>query len=432
MLCSPGLALSNVAKSVQMHPADQSIECPGCKHIFVRAGHLIAHYENARCREDPDDPANSPLVISPAQFQASVQQKHVVSEIMKDPERIREVLAGRQDELGSIAEGSETQDTEEGGVNILDQEDEGQKGRYSALEAEFDLISMHDTQSTRRALETWPRLPGQTSSKLSDSMARMSIGSLTPSISGTEMSASDFASEITSRRGGTKVYTESYPSLNSPSYSASTAGDDDAVSEATTRTVGSPGALPTASTTGHTSQALFKDTKPTPPAGEWEQILKHQEQKLLDQENERSNNLLYARWWDPSSADYDVARFLHPITGKYTCPFKDCDADYEVTQDVADHLKFAHMRTNFHCPVCLKRFKNASALISHSESTGKCQVKESKKYHQLLDQVSGGFLEAEHLLVPKIYSQEKAVVKKGEPVDGVMDTKFTAKFPNAK
>ena len=402
----------------QAHPAEQNIKCPGCGTLFARASNLIAHFENNQCE-----------AITSRDFFGNVLQKHVVTEVMKDPQKFVEYRQGDDtDQRGLIRDGSETQDTEEGGVALLDQENEAQKGGYKPLQAEVDLINMNPPL-TRSNLETWPRLSGQPSSQLTESMRTMSIGSAALSVSGTDMSAIDVASEITSRRGGTKVYTESYPSLSSPAYSASVDDDDETASQVST-TVASSTNRPSAWITGSSSKALFKDAQPTPRPGDWKAILQQREEAAM---TDQSTNLFHARFWDRSSDDWDM-HFKDPVTGQWCCPIQDCDSSYDTCQVFEEHFLLAHVkRTDYRCPACLKIFYSPSALIGHSESSGKCRVRDSALYDKLLDEVSGGFLKAKQLKQPKIYRPDKALVRKGEqPINGVMSTKFTAKIPEER
>lgn len=88
--------------------------------------------------------------------------------------------------------------------------------------------------------------------------------------------------------------------------------------------------------------------------------------------------------------------------------------------DLADHLRQTHFPRRWRCPLCLKIFSCSSALVSHSESGGKCKVKKSSKYGDLLKVLSGGLLDMEHLPQPKIAK---------DTGEGIMTTKFTAQPP---
>ena len=404
-----------------MHPADQSITCKACGDLFVRAGHLVAHYEFGYCKE-----------ITSTQFRQQVQARTIQRVIMAHLDHFSRFLGPQEYEPSLAGSKPELQDGQEGGVHLLDHEYEGQHGGYKPLQAEVDLISVHESQPTRSETETWPRLPVSKSSQLTSSMASISIGSRTPSISSAGISASAFAREITRRSNLQRAHDEAFPFLKSPAPGSSISNEDDNVSEGTT-TIGSPTTRSVAWTTSNTSQALFKDAKPHPAAGDWAGITKYRQEIATQRtEADESLNILTARWWDPQHGDYSAQRFRSAVTGKYICPFPDCEGEYDITQDVADHLTTTHMRTDFRCPLCLKIFKSASALVSHCESAGKCRVKDGNNFKSLLDEISGGFLEGEHLSVPKIYTPQTALVKAGEATNGLMPVRYKAKLPHER
>ena len=402
-----------------MHQADQSIQCPGCKAIFTRAANLIAHLEQNKCSK-----------IRAHEFRGYVQQKHVVNEIMKEPDafvqnlQVNQAFAPKTDKPGLVTDGTEGQDQEtEGGVPLMDQEDDAQKDGHVPLQAEVDLIDFnHSSQSiplTRAKLETWPRLPGQSAPSQPSETTR----STTPSVSGTDISISANASDITSRRGGTKVYTESYSSLGSPAYGATSIDDnEDAASEATTT---AESAVPrTAWAGGQSSKTLFAEAKPTPPSAE---ALARQ-----DAEASSGGNLFTTRFWDKNSKDYDVERFYHSVLEKYVCPFPGCETDpFDAPIDIEEHLLHNHTRTQYRCPACLKLFDNATGLVAHCEANGRCKVKESSVFKKMLDDVTGGFLKAKRLEQPKIYRPQNAMIKAGglSIEGGVMSTLYKAKMP---
>lgn len=353
---------------------------------------------------------------------------------MKGPEEFLQNLEINQltsDNPGLIEGGSEAPDIEEGGVNLLDGDDEHQQRGIQPLQAEVNLIEMNERpQLTRSNLEKWPRLPDQKPTQLTESLRKLSIsssitetGSGGASIHGSQMSASEFASQITSRRGGNKVYTESLISLNSPKNVASSEVDDTASEASTTRASSANGSA--AWTAGSTSQVLFKGAKPTPPRADWDVVLKRRAEEARAHP---TTNLFHSRFWDPTSNEFDIRMFWNGVIGKYHCPFDGCqDAVYDVDVDLIGHLQHAHLKKSYRCPLCLKLFNSASALIGHSESNGKCKVKKSSVYQKLLDEVSGGFLKAEYLQEPKI-----AKGQNGTLANGIMSTKFTAKMPDER
>lgn len=100
------------------------------------------------------------------------------------------------------------------------------------LRAEVPLLEMNEASGKRyESHEEYPRLPINSLNEMTESTRKLSIVSTAAeSYHGSAVSASEFASQITSRRGGIKVYTESWPSLNSPGNTAPMSNEDDTVS----------------------------------------------------------------------------------------------------------------------------------------------------------------------------------------------------------
>ena len=119
----------------------------------------------------------------------------------------------------------------------------------------------------------------------------------------------------------------------------------------------------------------------------------------------------------------------------FTCPFADCEDSYgyDSIDILKAHLRHAHLAMDFRCPCCHKAFARPSALVAHTESNGKCKVQGTNYFKSLIADISGGFLKATRMPVPKIFRKDKAVVlADGQPVNGIMQTKFDAKMPRKK
>ena len=119
----------------------------------------------------------------------------------------------------------------------------------------------------------------------------------------------------------------------------------------------------------------------------------------------------------------------------FGCPFEDCEDTYgyEIIDVLKAHIRHAHLTIDHRCPCCHKRFAKASAVMAHAESNGRCKVQASSGFKQLLADISGGFLKATRKAVPKIFRQDKAVVlANGKPVNGIMQTEFTARLPSIR
>lgn len=397
---------------------------------------MIAHLEDDECG-----------TIRDYEFYAHMQHKYMKKEIMKNYDyfiealRINANLASLPTHPGLIeAEQSmDRTDTETDGGVLLDQEHSEQKGGIEPLEAKLAAVKLggKNVPLTRSNLEAWPRLPGQIQSVVPDHILDQSIGSPPPSIISMDVPASEFASQITSRRGGVKIQTESYPPLRrnatiskSKKSSRLTGTDEDDAESVSTAQAEAVLKRPAAWTTTQTSRALFGDIQAEKQSEQVKSILKYNREEDI----KAPNNLLNARWWDPESDDYNPEVFFHSVFERYKCPFPECEdmPTFDHPHDIAGHLLDAHGKTKFRCPGCLKLFRRASGMVSHMESTQKCPIRNSKDFKSVLDEITGGFIKAKRLPQPTIYRSSTAVVKSGQVVNGVMSTMYKAGWPNKK
>ena len=101
---------------------------------------------------------------------------------------------------------------------------------------------------------------------------------------------------------------------------------------------------------------------------------------------EPPKNLMRSLFYDPSHDDYDPDLFYSEQHEAYCCPFQACavdDVKFDAQSDLEGHLHHAHMRVNFVCPTCFKRFTSATAHVAHIESTTKCRVKDSNNFKKV-------------------------------------------------
>ena len=197
------------------HKADHEVRCPGCQSLFSKAAKMIAHLESGECD-----------IITADEFMARIHHKRAVAQIMKNPDVFHQNLINNQNSLtcrhpdedemrkktAKLTDGSETIDKEDGGVSVIDTEHSEQQRGYKPLTPEADLTTGVNLPLTRQNLESWPRKPGQDPSHIDDAMRKISISSSAESTFSADMT------DVTSRRGGRRVYTE-----------ASIYGDNDAV-----------------------------------------------------------------------------------------------------------------------------------------------------------------------------------------------------------
>ena len=425
----------------QLHPADQEIRCCGCEALFTRASHMIAHLEQGCCSE-----------ITAHEFRASIQHKQIVLEMHQDYgvflDRTNAYKFERESKPGLIRDGVVEED--EGGVGLLDQEDPQQHTGYEALQPAVDLLTLEEVPHTQTK-ESWPRLPA-TQTRTVQWTRSMSITSDTSSLDGSEAALSD----VTSRRGGLKVrteslHTDSWPALNSPvsAWSVSGKEGEDGASDAESDTTVISYVRKPAWSTGKTSKALFKDARPTPAPGDWAAILKRREEDALAASYV---DLRSVRFWDASSDEYRPDLFFDGHL--YRCPFAQCDegeCQYHTLYELEVHLQNWHLKLKLVCPTCHKRFNTAFAQVAHMESTTKCAIKKSEKYknvsarssrtksrylltgRQHFDYITGGFIKVKRVAEPFVIKPEQALVVAGQkPINGVMSHKYEGKLPNAQ
>lgn len=65
------------------------------------------------------------------------------------------------------------------------------------------------------------------------------------------------------------------------------------------------------------------------------------------------------------------------------------------TRNINEQL---NTNTRHSCPGCNKHFKTLSALVSHSESSAKCGIKDRANYGRELGRMTGGILRSERVL----------------------------------
>lgn len=386
------------------------------------------------------------MYIPKKEFIAERQQKHVVKQIMQAPHlfaenlRINKAFATDNPSPGLIKDEELEGQANTGGVSLLDTDEPGQATAGGvSLQAETNIMDMSVPLSVKREThETWPKLPSALNNTLNEGIASISIGSRSSSIGRT---TPPDRSAVTSPTGTGLVYTEGYPSLGRTSArtssSSSTLVND--VNNAASISSASAKATPKAWSTGATSSALFPNAQPTPSPVDWDAILAA---KARNQREDDRTNLFRARFWDPTSDEYDAQRFLHSVIGKYMCPFPGCENALDTADEISGHLRYSHGNAQITCPSCKKLFQTTVALVQHIESgmrgSKKCHFARSEDMAKALDEVTGGFLDARYVEGQSRvhgYKTEgrdgniKAVKVDDEFPHGIMDIKFQAKLP---
>nr|POF14090.1 hypothetical protein CFP56_03114 [Quercus suber] len=397
----------------QEHAANQSITCPGCRAYFIRAAMLVQHLEDGRCS-----------VVTRHEFLGSIRQKHFLKAIFKAPDEYLAALEVNKAlplgiEVGLEAmslsiENLRMDDHHREVPLLLDQDDATQGKGYVPMipsKLEADLIDFNEDTSSAEGTgyhgsysrvndEKWPRLPGMPPAALPNRTLSTIVSSSTTSVNeGSE--AED--GTITSRRGGVKVQAGSYASRGSEAMVDP--GPDTVPRSVTFDTKKKTNAW----CDGRLSQKLTEQNVQALPkanSAHWSSYTRHRRDTV---EDHKHGNILYSHWWDPSSEDYSIDRFLayvevpkldsrtgrtmidlktnkpiiESIIWKYCCPDPDCKARFENSEDFETHWIYGHGQLQWRCPCCLKLFRSVASLVGHCESNSKCGVKYSDQFQMV-------------------------------------------------
>ncbi|KAK3074606.1 hypothetical protein LTR53_002817 [Teratosphaeriaceae sp. CCFEE 6253] len=413
-----------------LHPADQEIRCRGCDGLFTRASNMIAHLEFGNC----------PVIMS-YEFKASIQHKQIIREIMDGTEEFerrrgaKPVAFEAVSECGMIEGRTEDEVDDEGGIPLLDGEHDEQLAGYEALEPAVDLLRLEEMKQYRATKEAWPRLPGLKPLSANTSPGSMSVASDSSSTGDMDtLRSEEIGGHVGLRVHPRPAYGDVWPALNSPTSTSSPSsnGDSTATAHSTATATQDISTLPWS--TGTTSQALFQNAPPTPRPADFAAWTARQEEAALTLAD-TPTNLFHRRFYDCASPDWCPALFFNAALGRYCCPFPRCDlaeCQFADVSEVELHLDHWHLQIKLVCPTCLKRFASATAQVAHMESEGRCGIKESAKYKEVFDVITGGFLKTKRLDEPFIMKPQLALVKAGEkpPLNGVMSHEYKAKLPH--
>ncbi|KAI1914237.1 hypothetical protein LOZ65_005683 [Ophidiomyces ophidiicola] len=90
---------------------------------------------------------------------------------------------------------------------------------------------------------------------------------------------------------------------------------------------------------------------------------------------------------------WDTDQLYNTVLGAYVCP---CDKVFRTSEEISDHLNSGiHDGGVVYCPVCFRPFKTTTSLVAHVESaTSRCNVGLSSNLGKIIDDISGGVIEA--------------------------------------
>ena len=67
--------------------------------------------------------------------------------------------------------------------------------------------------------------------------------------------------------------------------------------------------------------------------------------------------------------------------------------NFDSADEIKEHMVKDHTVTRICCPVCLKLFKTSWTLVAHAEMPiSKCKLNQTRHFGQLIDELTGGFL----------------------------------------
>ncbi|GAM88897.1 hypothetical protein ANO11243_069310 [Dothideomycetidae sp. 11243] len=481
----------------EMHQGDQSIVCSGngpiwdavsdemvdgrCGQVFMSASLLIQHYERGQCQ-----------FITASHFHAERQHKHVLKQILKNPElfcfNISDSKAMSTDEAESTASVAETMSdvfsvlSLDGGVALLDLDDEEGRTSIPPLQPSSSGDSSHldqviDDRSGPQQKSTsgpWPRpLSGVEVQQLRDEARRMAgeppeglptIPTPSPDLP-MDVSESSCASHAgSSARHGLRPLPK--PKFGGPIPAtvedcvASEMADDgsDAASvssDATIRpdTASVSQAKSIGSKTTSLSSYITRGRGTLTHEVDWKRLfeLKRSGSSKTSDSASTPNpfdatgahaaySLFHTRWYDPHSDDYNPDIFFHPILEVYKCPFAQCKETFNLHVEMETHLRYQHVVTKNTCPSCLKTFDRVSDLIRHFEASlrgSRCWIANAVDFAKILDDVTGGFVDvirnpsSERLIgARRVPGEEGALtIRRVGKGDGVREMLFEGSLP---
>ncbi|KAF2156619.1 hypothetical protein K461DRAFT_272678 [Myriangium duriaei CBS 260.36] len=376
------------------HQGDQQILCAGngpvidagtgewihdyCNQFFFRASDLVHHYERGYCQ-----------FVDASTFQKERQHKHVLKQILKNPELFCTNMSASKaikdgDTISSAADTEDTMSSISGGVALLDLDDTSEASLVPSLLPQADTVNVMDQViDDRLSVPHHPRAVAWPSS-LSHSEA-------------------EYIRRVASRVVSTAAGASSPPSASEvPSLSSASSASSSADSSSTIRAGSYSRSVPRSSSlvaprnTTSTLSAYMAGLKDSDPlAIDWDAL-----SRLVAPNTppETRTNLFNTHWYDPHSDDYTVELFFHPLLEAYKCPFANCDAEYDTQLEIEQHLLRSHVLVSNVCPLCNKAFDRVFKLVQHFEASvrgSNCRVCRTTDFARLVADVTGGFVDVE-------------------------------------
>lgn len=430
----------------QYHQADQRIECAGkdkvwnaeegmfdwehCNAVFGRASQYMRHIEQGFCR-----------FIKRNEVEAERQQKHIVTEIMRDPEKFSQNLRGHRTKSPNrnIASASlsskkalgvdddrDFDGIEEklGGILLTDKETPG----HAATQASLGL--QRKTENHMGAMDF--SIPIQKDpSRLDRGLQRTLLEGVT------SFSVSSRSSSLGQTTPLEQKYNSIFPALTT--HLTTHDGHDGFTSVRQSPDINSKIASPIWAP-GNSNKTLFPNAKPNPNVEASRRAIQAAQKRSALEDSK--TNLFRSHFWDPNSGDWNPSKFVKTDTGEVICPFVDCGAAYLIPADLGRHLRANHTDLKKQCKACYRTFKDLASLVLHFESSArgsKCRIARCDDFAKVLDEATGGFLSATDAVQEKVWNVKKwgkageddeASKEDGDIPNGVKTYDYKAELPS--
>jgi len=407
----------------QAHQASQEIHCKGegpifdaavgemvhghCNAIFKSASELVYHFESGQCQ-----------YITRPDIHTERNQKHVVKQIMEEPDTFAKII----DESKAADEGK-------------------------AYRSDSSGKSRSVSPPGGVGLEAFPPLVPVVAGAKQSVFLKESHEEL-EDLAQQVQRFSEMA--LTGRPWGAADVTKALPS------SATNTGTAPAGTTTSTGPMVAQ-AAPQAST-----RSTYSDGEewPANPSKVWPSLSTMANNSAIQKSAAYSSlttdqtNLFHSRFWDPSHVDYNPDLFFNTTEENFICPFPGCGDGYSTRHQWETHMRSFHANraARIECPQCGKRFKNVTALVQHFEASMRnagtklgegCLVARRSDFKRIMDEVTGGFVSvtksAEEVMVG-YKSDGKKIVKVddtkevgywGEKEPGVQTMKFEGSKPTS-
>ncbi|KAF4553790.1 Hypothetical protein D9617_6g095230 [Elsinoe fawcettii] len=430
----------------EAHQAEQYIECQGCGpefdeetqqiisatcgRIFLRPSHLIEHYEKGKCP-----------YITADEFQAERQHKHIIKQILDDPDVFSGIIGASKAMLHNNEwdEDSDINDkSSSGGVGILDDDSSSAEAKaYETLVPRLEQQNLMD-QDVNDPIDP-SKVPRLRYRSLSASTP--TEGTVTRSMFRRVLQVPTSSHEVDAELG---VDTAAIPEDDNESMDGSECSAETIRDKQNDEDNAPSRALSIAASNQASLSSYISNITTNPVSIDWAAVARTRELNASlarDTSTLNSSNLFTARWYDPNSPSYNPDLFWHTILELYKCPFASCGAEFSDQSDMETHLRYTHVISRNKCPTCYKEFTTVAGLVRHFEASvrgSRCWISGTKKFAETLAEVTGGFLDVldvgrrsgENVLAGYVRTREGMVKVEGQVGgQGVMTKRFEGTRP---